>query len=178
MDFTDMERFAYEILQKNNGSVAGIIRDSLDEILVDEFQDTSELQNAIITCISNGHNVFRVGDVKQSIYRFRQAKPELMRSLMHDPHTKQITLRHNYRSKDSIVTFTNLLFSKVMNIEGCQDTYTQLDAVSIGENNAAQMEDRLRPVIFACIEKQKDPDFDPKRAKADWISAKILSLIK
>ena len=178
MDFTDMERFAYEILQKNNGSVAGIIRDSLDEILVDEFQDTSELQNAIITCISNGHNVFRVGDVKQSIYRFRQAKPELMRSLMHDPHTKQITLRHNYRSKDSIVTFTNLLFSKVMNIEGCQDTYTQLDAVSIGENNAAQMEDRLRPVIFACIEKQKDPDFDPKRAKADWISAKILSLMK
>ena len=178
MDFTDMERFAYEILQKNNGSVAGIIRDSLDEILVDEFQDTSELQNAIITCISNSHNVFRVGDVKQSIYRFRQAKPELMRSLMHDPHTKQITLRHNYRSKDSIVTFTNLLFSKVMNIEGCQDTYTQLDAVSIGENNAAQMEDRLRPVIFACIEKQKDPDFDPKRAKADWISAKILSLMK
>ena len=178
MDFTDMERFAYQILQKNNGSVASIIRNSLDEILVDEFQDTSELQNAIITCISNGHNVFRVGDVKQSIYRFRQAKPELMRSLMHDPNTKQITLRHNYRSKDSIVTFTNLLFSKVMNINGCQDTYTQLDAVSIGENNAAQMEDHLRPVVFACIEKQKDPDFDPKRAKADWICAKILSLMK
>ena len=178
MDFTDMERFAYEILQKNNGSVASILQDSLDEILVDEFQDTSELQNAIITCISNGHNVFRVGDVKQSIYRFRQAKPELMRSLMHDPDTHQITLRHNYRSKDSIVTFTNLLFSKIMNIDGCQDTYTELDAVSIGENNAAQMEESLRPVIFACIEKQQDPDFDPKRAKADWISAEILSLMK
>ena len=178
MDFTDMERFAYEILRKNNGTVAGIIRDSLDEILVDEFQDTSELQNAIITTISNGHNVFRVGDVKQSIYRFRQAKPQLMRSLMHDPNTKQITLRHNYRSKDSIVQFTNLLFSKVMNIPGCQDTYTDLDTVSIGENNPLQMEDHLRPVVFACIEKQKDPDFDPKRAKADWISSKILSLMK
>lgn len=180
MDFTDMERFAYEILQKNNGTVASIIRDSLDEILVDEFQDTSELQNAIITAISNGHNVFRVGDVKQSIYRFRQAKPELMRSLMHDPDTTQITLRHNYRSKDSIVRFTNLLFSKIMNIEGCQDTYTDLDTVSIGENNPAQMEEQLTPVTFAYIPYQKDAElpFDPKRAKADWISSQILSMMK
>ncbi|MGM9941385.1 MAG: UvrD-helicase domain-containing protein [Bulleidia sp.] len=180
MDFTDMERFAYEILQKNNGTVASIIRDSLDEILVDEFQDTSELQNAIITAISNGHNVFRVGDVKQSIYRFRQAKPELMRSLMHDPDTTQITLRHNYRSKDSIVRFTNLLFSKIMNIEGCQDTYTELDTVSIGENNPAQMEETLTPVTFAYIPYQKDNEqgFDPKRAKADWISSQILKMMK
>lgn len=180
MDFTDMERFAYEILMKNSGSVASIIRDSLDEILVDEFQDTSELQNAIITAISNGHNVFRVGDVKQSIYRFRQAKPELMRSLMDDPDTEQITLRHNYRSKDSIVRFTNLLFSKIMNIEGCRDTYGEADTVSIGENNAYQMEEKLNPVVFAKITdiRKTDPDFDPKRAKADWISSHILHMMK
>ena len=183
MDFTDMERFAYEILMRNNATVASIIRDSLDEILVDEFQDTSELQNAVITAISNGHNVFRVGDVKQSIYRFRQAKPELMRSLMHDPNTCQITLRHNYRSKDSIVRFTNLLFSKVMNIEGCQDRYTELDTVTIGENNAYQMEDTLKPVVFAYlpkeIMKENDPEgFSAKKAKADWISSKILSMKK
>lgn len=183
MDFTDMERFAYEILMRNNGTVASILRDSLDEILVDEFQDTSELQNAVITAISNGHNVFRVGDVKQSIYRFRQAKPELMRSLMHDPNTFQITLRHNYRSKDSIVQFTNLLFSKVMNIEGCEDTYTDLDSVTIGENNAYQMEEKLNPVIFAYLPKEamqeNDPEgFSAKKAKADWISSKILSMKK
>lgn len=183
MDFTDMERFAYEILIRNNGTVASILRESLDEILVDEFQDTSELQNAVITAISNGHNVFRVGDVKQSIYRFRQAKPELMRSLMHDPNTCQITLRHNYRSKDSIVQFTNLLFSKVMNIEGCEDTYSDLDTVTIGENNAYQMEEKLKPVVFAYLPKEamkeNDPEgFSAKKAKADWISAKILAMKK
>ena len=183
MDFTDMERFAYEILTRNNGTVASVIRDSLDEILVDEFQDTSELQNAIITIISNGHNVFRVGDVKQSIYRFRQAKPDLMRSLMHDPDTYQITLRHNYRSKDSIVRFTNTLFQKIMNIEGCQDTYTDLDTVSIGENNAYQQEDQLHPVIFAHLPKdamkENNPDsFSAKKAKADWISSRIIAMMK
>ena len=75
MDFSDMERYAYDILCANNYTVAHILQDSFDEIMVDEFQDTSDLQNAIIDMISNGHNVFRVGDVKQSIFRFRQAKP-------------------------------------------------------------------------------------------------------
>ncbi|MBR4163548.1 MAG: UvrD-helicase domain-containing protein, partial [Solobacterium sp.] len=123
MDFSDMERYAFDILNKNDGIIADIIRDSLDEIMVDEFQDTSFLQNEIIEKISNGKNVFRVGDVKQSIYRFRQAKPQLMRSLMEDPDTLQITLRHNYRSRQSIVGFTNLLFEKTMNIPGTRDNY-------------------------------------------------------
>lgn len=112
IDFADMERYALDILMKNHGTVASIIRSQLQEIMIDEFQDTSELQNAIIERIAKKDNVFRVGDVKQSIYAFRQAKPSLMRSLMEDPDNHLITLRHNYRSKDSIVHFTNLLFER------------------------------------------------------------------
>ena len=77
-----MERFALEILEKNDGAVARILQNSLDEVMVDEFQDTSLLQNLIITRLARPGTVFRVGDVKQSIYRFRQAKPALMRGLM------------------------------------------------------------------------------------------------
>ena len=62
-----MERFLLDILQANDYEVAKVLQGSYDEIMVDEFQDTSVLQNAIIELISNGHNVFRVGDVKQSI---------------------------------------------------------------------------------------------------------------
>ena len=175
MDFSDMERYALDILNRNNGVIADIIRDSLDEIMVDEFQDTSFLQNEIIEKISNGKNVFRVGDVKQSIYRFRQAKPQLMRSLMDDPNTLQITLRHNYRSRQSIVGFTNLLFGKIMNIEGMKDTYLEKDSVSIG---ADYQKEEPVPVTFAMLmEKGEDEEsFSGKQAKALWIAQKILSM--
>lgn len=194
MDFTDMERYACEILDKNDGSIANIIRQQYDEIMVDEFQDTSELQNYIIDRISNGKNVFRVGDVKQSIYAFRQAKPELMRSIMKDPSVKRITLKHNYRSMDSIVQFSNLLFSLLMNIEGCKDTYLEEDTVTIGRG---AQEETITPIEFTAIHVEKDTEDnnqntdnnnDPdnkndnsetpenKRLKANWIAQKMIIL--
>ncbi len=182
MDFSDMERYAYNILVANNGTVSKILQDSFDEIMVDEFQDTSDLQNAIIDMISNGHNVFRVGDVKQSIYRFRQAKPSLMRNLMNDPETIQITLRHNFRSMNSIVEFSNHLFQKIMNVDGCQDSYSELDTVSIG---ADRQQESTVPVEFALIhldknteEKDGEESLSGKQQKAFWITKKILTMKK
>lgn len=179
MDFTDMERYALNILEANHGTVASILQDAFDEIMVDEFQDTSDLQNAIIEQISNGHNVFRVGDIKQSIYRFRQAKPSLMRNLMHDAHTLQITLRHNFRSMKSIVEFSNHLFQCIMNVDGCKDQYTELDTVSIGSN---RQEEDIVPVEFALIHLQKDDEdedsMNGKLKKAQWIAKKIVTMKK
>lgn len=155
-------------------TVAHILQDAFDEIMVDEFQDTSDLQNAIIDMISNGHNVFRVGDVKQSIYRFRQAKPSLMRNLMQDEDTIQITLRHNFRSMNSIVEFSNHLFQKIMNVDGCKDSYSELDTVSVGSTR--QQEDII-PVEFALIhlgEKIDDEEYSGKEQKAHWITKRFL----
>lgn len=174
MDFSDMERFAREILISNDYAAAKLLQDSLDEIMVDEFQDTSELQNSIIDLISNGHNVFRVGDVKQSIYRFRQAKPELMRSLMNDRDTLHITLKHNYRSRDSIVRYSNDLFSRLMNVPGAKDIYDENDTVTI--NSERQKEDRPVPIVFAGIT-AADTDDDTascKELKALYIASEIL----
>ncbi len=178
MDFSDMERYAFNILCANQNTVAHILQDAFDEIMVDEFQDTSDLQNAIIDMISNGHNVFRVGDVKQSIYRFRQAKPSLMRNLMQDEDTIQITLRHNFRSMNSIVEFSNHLFQRIMNVDGCKDSYSELDTVSVGSTR--QQEDII-PVEFALIhlgEKIDDEEFSGKEQKAYWITKKILTMKK
>lgn len=175
MDFSDMERYAYNILTVNNGSIIPIIQSLYDEIMVDEFQDTSDLQNAIVNMISNGRNVFRVGDVKQSIYRFRQAKPDLMRNIMGDKDTTQIALKHNYRSKESIVEFSNHLFNKLMNIEGLKDSYRGDDNVSVGSKT--QKED-IVPVEFAYIKLEKDDKSNSKDLKANWIAQKILSMKK
>lgn len=179
MDFGDMERFAWDILKKENGLVAGMIRDSFDEIMVDEFQDTSILQDAVIRAISRGNNIFRVGDVKQSIYGFRQAKPSLMRNLMNEDGTCHITLPHNYRSKKSIVDFSNLLFGKIMNIDGFEDHYRNEDIVSIG---APRQEEPPVPVVFAVLqdketeEENEEESIGAKQAKAEWIASRILRM--
>ena len=187
MDFSDMERYALEILDANDGECASILRNGLDEIMIDEFQDTSELQNEIIERIAKPGNVFRVGDVKQSIYRFRQAKPQLMRRLMGDPSTKVITLRHNYRSKESIVAFTNMLFGNLMNVPGARDVYLEEDNVTIGSDR--QKEDAPVPVEFALLAKEdsdsgddepqakEEESTDAKQMKAMWIANRIVTLM-
>lgn len=174
MDFTDMERFALDILNASNGAIADLLRQQFDEIMVDEFQDTSTLQNSIIEKIARPDNVFRVGDVKQSIYRFRQAKPSLMRSLQHDPSQTCINLRHNYRSKQSIVEFNNMLFAKLMNIDGFADEYTALDTVSIGRKE--QEEDPV-PVTFAFVNPSDSyPDLNKKEYRAYWIAEQMIRM--
>ncbi len=197
MDFADMERFALEILTANDHAVSKLYQKHFDEVMVDEFQDTSTLQNKIIEMLAKPNTIFRVGDVKQSIYRFRQARPELMRSMLRDPHIHRITLEHNYRSKQNIVDFCNLLFAKLMNVEGCQDRYEDADTVSIGTDK--QKLNKPCPIRFVNIDTEIVNDAEPpedtseenpadpsqndeppsaKKAKADYIAREILHLVR
>ena len=183
IDYDDMERYAYRILNTGSKEIADLVRDSFDEIMIDEFQDTSELQNAIIETIAKKDNVFRVGDVKQSIYRFRNAKPQLMRRLMKDPDNQLIQLKHNYRSSESIIRFCNLLFCKAMNVPGCLDAYDEEDHVTYGRE--AQKDPSPVPVQ-AILLKNPEPDTETheedsnseealssKQMKAEWIAQEI-----
>ncbi len=84
LDFSDYEHFALRILTNEDGSpsrIAETYREHFKEILVDEYQDTNRVQEKILSCIKTGEehdgNLFMVGDVKQSIYKFRQADPSL-----------------------------------------------------------------------------------------------------
>jgi ATP-dependent helicase/nuclease subunit A len=135
IDFDDMERFAFAILFNEQHKVYNNYQELFDEIMVDEFQDTNHLQDAIISRVSRRNNIFRVGDVKQSIYKFRGAKPGLMRHLATANHIKQLTLEHNYRSKQPIVEFNNQLFNVLMNIDNFEDIYQQQDHVTPGKDS-------------------------------------------
>ena len=78
VDFSDIEHHALNILVDENGNKTDIAKKyQFNEILIDEYQDSNLVQEKILNSISNGKNIFMVGDVKQSIYRFRQARPEL-----------------------------------------------------------------------------------------------------
>lgn len=176
IDFSDMERLANKILVANDYTVANILKDSLDEIMVDEFQDTSDLQNQIIELISKKDNVFRVGDIKQSIYRFRDAKPSLMRSLMNDESYERITFRHNFRSKQSVVDFNNYLYERLMNIPECLDRYSELDHQLTGA--AYQKEETKSYIEFINVLKREDEKASSASLKANYIAQKILELHK
>lgn len=189
LDFDDMEHFAYQILSLNS-NIAKFYQNQFEEILVDEFQDTNTTQNEIVNLISRGNNVFRVGDVKQSIYRFRKAKPDLMRELSKDTNTENIYLSYNYRSNHSIVEFNNDLFDTCMNIPGCKDTYTQFDHVKAGTPRQFETD---YPVEFYALNvdtkisysddsneesNSDDENLEQKQIKARFIANKILEMKK
>ena len=115
IDFNDFEHYAYQILTLNNNEVANKLKNKYQEIMIDEFQDTNDIQFKIASLISN-HNLFLVGDIKQSIYRFRGAKPSIMESLKYRDDFTQIHIKNNYRSKANLVNFNNKLFNQIMNI--------------------------------------------------------------
>ena len=115
IDFNDFEHFAYQILVANDYALAKYLANKYKEIMVDEFQDTSSSQWSIISLLAN-NNLFLVGDIKQSIYRFRNAKSSIMQSLKENDDYIKIHIRQNYRSKANITAFNNELFNSLMNL--------------------------------------------------------------
>ena len=119
-EFIDIAKLAIKLL-KDNLSVCNEIKDSIKEIMLDEYQDTSDIQETLISYISN-NNVYMVGDIKQSIYRFRNANPKIFsdkyNTYTSDPTKgKVINLMRNFRSRKEVLDDINLLFNKIMNVE-------------------------------------------------------------
>ncbi|WP_152802155.1 helicase-exonuclease AddAB subunit AddA [Alkalibaculum sporogenes] len=118
MDFNDMEHYTLEILQTKE--VAKELKNYYKFIFVDEYQDSNEIQDTILTSIMKEDNVFFVGDVKQSIYRFRMADPTLFLSKQDsfrktDEDSKEtIALNQNFRSRKKIIDFINIIFENIM----------------------------------------------------------------
>ena len=115
-EFIDISKMGITLL-KNNPSVLEELKNSFNEIMIDEYQDTSDLQEEFISLIAN-NNVYMVGDIKQSIYRFRNANPYLFKE-KYDNYSKslggiKIDLTNNFRSREEVVNNVNLIFSSLM----------------------------------------------------------------
>lgn len=142
MDFDDMEHFALDLLidhydEDGNPVPSKIAREKADgyeEIYIDEYQDSNYIQDAILRSVSkesqDGHNMFMVGDVKQSIYSFRLARPELFLEKYHGYQQKGeeyqlIELRNNFRSRSEVLTFVNDVFYEIMHEDLGNIEYTE-----------------------------------------------------
>ena len=115
-EFNDIAMLAIDIL-KNNPDICLELKNSFSEILVDEYQDTSDIQEIFINLIAN-NNVYMVGDIKQSIYRFRNANPYIFKN-KYDLYAEakggiKIDLTKNFRSRLEVVNNINLMFNYVM----------------------------------------------------------------
>lgn len=170
IDYNDMEHFALQLLK--NDWVKNEISNQFRQIMVDEFQDTNYLQEEIITSIGKDDNVFRVGDPKQSIYMFRQAKPKIMKDYLEgkDPNVEVMYMGENYRSKESLVDFNNKFYNELMNHPLLPKQFTKEDAAKCGL--ASQKEGRQYPVEFIYtaydewLNKEKET-FDPAAHEGD-----------
>ncbi|QBO37226.1 helicase-exonuclease AddAB subunit AddA [Periweissella cryptocerci] len=118
LDFSDLEHFALEILSDN--VTAQTLQARFREVMVDEYQDINPLQETVLSALSNGHNMFMVGDVKQSIYGFRLADPSLFTAKYEkfgesdNQDGQRIVLAENFRSQANVTNFTNLIFTQLM----------------------------------------------------------------
>ena len=123
LDFHDLEQFALKLLwdfsNDRPAAIAEIWRAKLRFVFVDEYQDINTAQDKIIAALSSG-NRFLVGDVKQSIYRFRLANPKIFRDYSkkwHGANGQVISLSDNFRSRESLLGFVNSVFTLLMREE-------------------------------------------------------------
>ena len=141
LDFNDLEHLCLKILTSEESNVSQKFKEYFYEVLVDEYQDSNNVQEAIIDLVSRKYgknpNVFMVGDVKQSIYRFRQAKPELFLEKYNtysltEGKDRKIQLYKNFRSRKEIINGVNFIFKMLMSKEVGELEYTDEEALNLG----------------------------------------------
>lgn len=145
IDFSDLEHLCLALLcepgteaKPQPSAVAKELQGLFKEVMVDEYQDTNGVQEAIVNLVSREDNRFYVGDVKQSIYRFRMADPSLFmdkyktfgRDL--EAVTRRLDLAKNFRSHENILEVTNFLFRQIMTEEAAELTYGDDEALYAG----------------------------------------------
>lgn len=186
--FADIEHFAIKLLfslNENNEIVRTRLAQELSnnyyEILVDEYQDTNEAQDLLFSHLSNGKNLFTVGDIKQSIYRFRLAMPHIFnkkKKLYKDYDASdcelnsKIILDKNFRSRNDICSFVNFVFSNVMSEDLGELNYDKNEYLNYGADYNATNVSSAQIKILTGI---KGEDFD--RAEATYIAKTICEKI-
>ena len=184
VDFSDIEHLALRILVKEKDGkyvpteIAKKYSKKFKEIAIDEYQDSNLVQEFILTSISTGDNIFMVWDVKQSIYKFRQAVPELFLE-KYKKYTnvtgsflknnekkskkelvtsgKKIKLFKNFRSRENVLDFTNLIFENIMGEKLGEIDYNEEEYLKIGANYQESNEDLITEIdILDTVQEEKN----------------------
>ena len=187
LDFTDMEHFALQILlTEQDGEVvpsraAQEYRDFFEYICVDEYQDSNYVQEYVLKSIAREDDYFMVGDVKQSIYRFRLARPEIFlgkyESFEEEGINRRIDLNQNFRSRREVIDFVNCIFRQIMRKDTAGMDYDDRAALYVGadypEDPAGYYAAELlvldpRETAEDAEEEETDAEIGRKPTKREW----------
>ncbi len=189
IDFTDMEHFALEILWDKSGETpvpsksALEYREYFEELMVDEYQDSNLVQEYIIEAISKENNRFMVGDVKQSIYKFRLARPELFLEKYSDYQGADtqnclIDLHKNFRSREQVIESVNNVFTQIMAESLGGITYDDKASLYLGAQYPAEESVSFATTLMMMEKPEKGAKLTGKELEAHAIAKKIKDLLK
>ena len=171
LEFSDVSHLAIRIL-KEFPDVGQAFRDKYYQVMVDEYQDTNHIQEEMLQLLSNGHNLFMVGDIKQSIYRFRQADPQIFAQKManYQVHPEQghlIVLKENFRSHEAVLSSTNALFKRLMDEDLGEINYNELHYLKAGSSMQLESRPDLETLFLLYDGTKEEEDSEDKTAYED-----------
>ncbi|MBQ0037220.1 MAG: helicase-exonuclease AddAB subunit AddA [Clostridiales bacterium] len=189
MDFSDQEHYAIGILRDDQGhptELAQQVASRYREIMVDEYQDTNAVQNCIFSAVSKQEqNLFAVGDVKQSIYRFRLADPtiflekytEYADAPQPDGTPRRVLLSQNFRSRQSVLSATNFVFRHMMSREMGEMEYGEEEALHFGASYYLPRTDTDTEFHLVSVENTEEEQFDRTEVEARFVAHRIRELL-
>lgn len=177
VDYSDLEHFALNILVQEDADGKLVRTAAAQEIaagfccvMIDEYQDSNEIQEQILTAVSGADNRFMVGDMKQSIYGFRHACPELFTEkydrYQNEPACEVIDLSRNYRSREEVVAGVNLVFEALMDKEMGGIHYDERQRLYAGASYPQQEGTGDHSTELLLLDR-KDPDMENERDKRE-----------
>ncbi len=190
MDFSDQEHFAIEILLDADGAPTPLARQlstRYREIMVDEYQDTNAVQNCIFNAISReGKNLFVVGDVKQSIYRFRLADPTIFleKYLAYAPAEtaeegapRKVLLSRNFRSRTEVLETTNFIFENIMSPQMGEMEYGEEERLNFGAEYYLPRADVETEFHLVSVANTEEENFDRQEMEARFVAGQIRKML-
>ena len=191
IDFSDQEHYAITILTEENGvptDLARQIAGRYREIMVDEYQDTNEVQNCIFRAISREErNLFAVGDVKQSIYRFRLADPTIfLEKYLHyrdaeeakEGEARKVLLSKNFRSRKEVLDAANFVFANIMSRQMGEMDYGEEEKLHFGAAYYLPRTDTQTEFHLINVENTDEEVFDRTEVEARFVARRIRALLE
>ena len=182
-EFADISHYTIEILE-NFPQVRKEYQERFHEVMVDEYQDTNHIQERMLELLSNGHNRFMVGDIKQSIYRFRQADAQIFNEKFHSfaQNSKEgqlILLKENFRSSSEVLDATNDVFKHLMDEEVGEITYDGMHQLVFGNTDLhPNPENRAEMLLYEKDEDGDSNEEDEEEFSTDKLTGQMRMVIK
>ena len=190
MDFSDQEHYAIELLLTDDGQPTDLARQVAGryrEIMVDEYQDANDVQNCIFTAVSRQEqNLFTVGDVKQSIYRFRLADPTIFlrkynayvsAAEAEDGQPRKVLLSQNFRSRPSVLDGCNAVFRSIMSRRMGEIDYGPAEQLNFGATYYPPRGDTAAEFHLIDVADTEDEHFDRGMVEARFVAGRIRRML-